>query len=129
MDKESNRWTLEKARTCERMYEAGDTTLKIASVVHMSRRSVQHYIKDHSDVCLGDPWVPFEQNKRPKSNKQLLLERKVQEIIEEDCTLTRKMIIGRLPEALKCGLKQITRTLRTIGYYVNVYASCRLIET
>jgi len=109
------RWTKERARVVEELYEQEVSTAQIAVRVQMSLRSVQLYVNNHISEVKGDPWKPFQQNIRSKTKKVEERRDHLERIVESDCTLTQRKMAEQLPEQLKCSTKTISNGLKSLG--------------
>lgn len=109
-------WTQEKVNLLQKMVEQLEPTKKIASLINMSQRAVQSYIRDHESLDPNVPWMPLEEN-RGKKNKATKEARKdkIVSILDNDCTLTQKQMADELPAELKCSPRSIASILRELG--------------
>lgn len=114
--KTHNFWTSEKGDIVERMYEAGESTRKIAEFTEMSIRSVQKYIKDHISDTEGEKWKKFKPRERSRNDKYQQVVEEIGRVVENDCTLTQKQMIDQLPDHLKVSTKSVSKALKELGY-------------
>lgn len=107
-----NRWTEERAKLVETLYNQGDSTKKIAEATGMSVRAVQKFIELHISETEGAPWYPWQPPKLPQRGKAAQRNEALFELVAKDGLRTHAELNEALPIDLRACPSTICRAMR-----------------